>query len=295
MSLNFKVSGVWEKTQPYVKVNGVWKQCSEVYINKKGSWKPVLYEPGSITFKPPHTYVFTVPIGVFSLKFVVYGGAGGGGCKTSKGGATKGGLGDIIRNDAYAVIPGQQFYIYPGAGGMGGHGRIASPPNAGYVAGGVGGTPTSSGGAGGNGGDATLIYNGPTQSSPLLCVSAGGGGGGGGGSDWGSQLGCRTTTLVTTLGTRKLTRGGDGQSSDDEGGCGGGGGGFPGGAGCTYKEIADAIGSNWNSKNGGGGGHGGQSYFANGQGWKISPYDAVSLSYTPANEDGVNGYVKITW
>lgn len=290
MSIHVNVNNSWQTVIPYVNVNGTWKECDEVYTKVAGVWKPLLYEPGTITVRPPFTYLFTVPKGVFSVKFSVYGGGGGGGKTNGGHSATAGGMGDIITNNAFAVRPGQQYLIMPGAGGMGGHSRIASSPNTGIVAGGQGGTPSSSGGAGGNGGDATIIFNGPKETSPPLCVAAGGGGGGGGGTDWGSQLGARTTTLVQTIGTNKLTKGGAGQAWDDEGGCGGGGGGFGGGAGGLYSDV-----KGFNSKNGGTGGHGGQSFFATGQGWSLSPYDAAASKYTPADTDGYDGYVKITW
>ncbi len=118
MSLNYKVSGVWKKTEPYVNVNGEWKLCAEVYTNVAGVWKPILYEPGTRTIVPPYVDSFTVPAGVYDLTFVVTGGSGGPGGADSNGGYW-GSRGNTATGHLN-VYPGQKLILIPGFGGSAG-------------------------------------------------------------------------------------------------------------------------------------------------------------------------------
>jgi len=101
---------------------------------------------------------FTVPTGITSITFKMWGGGGGGGGGGySASGANGGGGGYVAAT--ITVTPGETLTIYVGGGGGGGA----------YNSGG------NDAGGGGGGGGYSSIYRGST----LLAIAAGGGGGGG--------------------------------------------------------------------------------------------------------------------
>lgn len=164
---------------------------------------------------------FTVPAGITSLTFKMWGGGGAG------GGGGNGGLGGAGGGGGYttgtvSVTPGETLTVYVGGGGTGG-----SFNNGGSDAGG-----------GGGGGGYSSLYRGSTP----LSIAGGGGGGGGarvattGGA--GGAAGGTTGVNGSTVGNG----GGGGGGTASAGGSGGTGGNNPGSAGISLSGGAGADG-----------------------------------------------------
>lgn len=318
MSLNYKVSGVWKKTEPYVNVNGVWKLCTDVYVNNDGAWQSVLYEPGTRTIVPPFVDFFTVPAGVYNLNFVVTGGSGGPGGSDSHGGYW-GSRGDTATGNLI-VTPGQKLILIPGFGGSfglsgqrnGAGGSGGYKADSGRWAGGAGGRSggTGASGTGGGGGSAAVIIE-ENATNPLV-VAGGGGGGAGGGNDSNGHAHEPVNWLTkayTDYGSPvgygdgwNLAQGGSvgdaGQDkiywnptklvyeSRDGGGGGGGGGGYPrGGAGGSLVSGDNGAWSGWN----------GQSFVDQSKSWASSTTVGDWDTTVGRGVAGRDGSISITW
>jgi hypothetical protein len=209
----------------------------------------------------------TIPSGVSSITFTIYGARGGKGGLDCGSGCTEkisGAVGKVT--GTFSVVAGDVIGIYPGysggsgssgSGSGGGAGGTDTYPDGNYD-GGNGGNPggTGSSGGGGGGGAASLL----TKNSAILAVAGGGGGAGGAANLAGSgQNGIDTNTL--SAGT---TKGGDGtqtkysndgvigndnngfigqsctNTTDDGGGGGGGGGGVNGGQGGNLTNAGSS-------------------------------------------------------
>lgn len=199
---------------------------------------------------------WTVPAGITSAAFDIFGAQGGigGGMRTTlaqggKGGETTGTI---------TVTPGEVLQVNVGCAGQQSPGSTSGA--GGFNGGAAGGTGTNSGGGGGGG--ATDIRRGSTR----LLVA--GGGGGGGGDDPGAAT-------LADGGAGGGTTGGDGTSSDLVSGAGTGGTQSAPGThgGCQFAAClgSDGIGANGGAgggslaqSNAGGGGGGG--YFGGGGG-----------------------------
>ena len=158
MSLNVKVSGVWKSiTQLYVNVSGTWKQCIDAYVRVGGVWKSVLYETGSTPYATAGSYAFSVPPGVYSITTTIVGAGGGGGGSIFSGdghGGANGGSGGFYSNQVIAVTPLETLNVVVGAGGAGNTGGAGTQGTRGGSSSiSRGGTPlfTATGGYGGNG------------------------------------------------------------------------------------------------------------------------------------------------
>ena len=262
---------------------------------------------------------WTVPAGVTSAMFTLYGAEGGAGAPAP------GGLGAEVTATLPSLTPGTILQVNVGqAGGIGpgsafGGGGSVGPESAGAGggasdirspaadgsyplanrllvagAGGGGGIAGSSGtataGAGGNA-DSAGSGGGPTDDSGL---TLGGGGGGGGGTATGPGAGGAAGTVTGTGGCSEVFAGqqggGGGQGTGGGGavffGGGGGGGGYFGGGGGGGTAIAAC--STPGQDGGGGGGGGGSSYTGGGTGATVA--DGVA-----APDDAPNGEVIITY
>ncbi len=183
---------------------------------------------------------WTVPAGVTSVTFKVYGGAGGLGgqdCGAGCSNAAPGAVGYVLA--VYTVSPGDVIGIYPGGkagdggnsvAGSGGGSGGSSSYNSNYN-GGTGGNAGTSGtsGGGGGGGAASLV----TINSTVKIVAGGGGGGGGMANSSGS--GQPGNSSISANGTS--THGGNGTST----GSGSDGGGGGGGGGGQYGSVGGGI------------------------------------------------------
>jgi len=106
MTLHVKQSGVWKQAQEvFVKTGGVWKSCLDVYVKTGGSWKSVLYEPGDAEYLTSGSYSLTVPAGVQTMTYNIWG-AGGGGASTNSTGS-------------FATTPGESLTIIVAANSTG--------------------------------------------------------------------------------------------------------------------------------------------------------------------------------
>lgn len=198
--------------------------------------------------------LWTVPAGVTSATFDVFGAAGGAGAAVG----SAGGNGDEA-TAAFHVSPGQRFQI--AVGGKGGDALLAGGDGAGgFNGGGAAGDPTVSGGGGG-GSDVRIGACAATLSCDFdaRIIVAGGGGGGGnvagssggagggpaGGSGEGAYLGGGGTQATGGVGGTGAGDGSFGSGGDGADQGGGGGGGWYGGGG--------AAGSTSDSSSGGGG------------------------------------------
>ncbi|MBL8160073.1 hypothetical protein JNJ66_06480 [Candidatus Saccharibacteria bacterium] len=165
---------------------------------------------------------FTVPAGVTSIGFKIWGGGGGGGAgSTTAAGGTGGGGGYVA--GTLAVTPGQNLSVYVGGGGGAG-------------------TRNTSGGGGGGGGHSS-IYNGGTP----LAIAAGGGGGGGGRNSSGDTGGAGGAGGGTSGVGGSAAGGGTGVNgggggTPSAGGAAGSGGNNPGTAGSSLAGGAGADG-----------------------------------------------------
>ncbi len=197
---------------------------------------------------------WTVPAGVMSATFDVYGAAGGNGnFSTAQGGRATATL---------AVTPGEVIQLYVGGQGGGVNGCTSQPgPGAGGFNGGGNGGSTNAGiqckGAGGGG--ASDVRRGGNTLGARVVVAGGGGGstpgsacpGGDGGGLNGGGVSCFVGTAAgggqnAGTGSGMPGQGGDGANGGEFGG-GGGGGGYYGGAGGPATTQAGS---------GGGGGSG---------------------------------------
>lgn len=117
-----KDGGVWKQIQQvYVKDAGTWKSCVDVYVKDAGTWKSVLYQPGSQNYTSAGTFSFTVPAGVTSLSYTVYGAGGGSGASNSNGDAWVGAGGGAggKRTGSLSVTPGETLTMVVGLRGRG--------------------------------------------------------------------------------------------------------------------------------------------------------------------------------
>jgi len=171
---------------------------------------------------------WTVPTGVTSVTFKVYGGGGGTGgqdCGAGCGNSVASAVGYVLAT--YAVTAGDVIGIYPGAKGADGGNSVTasgggsagtSPYNTNYNGGSGGNTgPSGSSGGGGGGGAASII----TINTTIKIVA--GGAGGGGGMANSANSGLAGNSGVNANGTSN--NGGNGTTPSGDGGGGGGGGG----------------------------------------------------------------------
>lgn len=203
---------------------------------------------------------FTVPTGITSVTFKIWG-AGGGGSDGS------GGSGAYLKG-TLAVTPGQVLVIVVGKGG-------SNSAGAGY---GGGGSSTVNGGSGGG---YSGIFNTSLSFANALAIAGGGGGGGyygdatyggGGGATTGSNGGTAVTGYTSGSGGT-VSAGGAGGLFNNATGRSSAGTALTGGNGLT---------SNPNTGGGGGGGYygGGSGYCANNGGGYYSSAGGGGSSYT---------------
>jgi len=162
-----KDSGSWKQLQEiYIKDGGSWKSCLDVYVKDAGTWKSVLYEAGSQDITSAGTTSFTVPAGVQTLTYTIYGAGGGSGATDNNGDAwvgSGGGAGGKATG-TISTTPGETLTMVVGLRGYGASYRFNS--NYSY-------NPNNSTlGTGLSGGD-TIIKRGATA----LVTAAGGGNG----------------------------------------------------------------------------------------------------------------------
>ena len=106
MSLHVKDSGSWKQVQQvFVKDSGSWKTVLDVLVKDGGSWKSVLYEAGSTIYTSSGSNSFTVPAGVNSITYNLWGGGGGGASTNSTG--------------SIATTPGESLTVYVAANSSG--------------------------------------------------------------------------------------------------------------------------------------------------------------------------------
>ena len=202
------------------------------------------------TYAPSNATSLTIPSGVSSITFTIYGGGGGnGGLDCGQGCTLKtpGARGKIT--GTFTVVSGDVIGIFPGNAGSSGTGSTnggggsggADTYSGGNYNGGSGGNAGSVGssGGGGGGGAASVL----TKNSTVWAVAGGAAGAGGAANYAGSgENGYDTNasnTGVTNGGdgvqTQNSTNNGAGKSctnqTNDGGGGGGGGGGVNGGSG----------------------------------------------------------------
>jgi hypothetical protein len=202
------------------------------------------------TFSTPGTFSgvngFTVPAGVTSITVEVWGGggAGGGGNTVAAGGGGGGGYRKVTN---VSVVPGTQYTIVVGAGGIG---TTATGPAGGAStgtfgatvvsanggSGGASGTP-GAGGAGGTGGF--------TGGSGAPGVNFGHGGGGGSSAGPGTGTGINGITATSGTGAAAVTGGGAGGNGPTSGnGSQGGAPGGGGGGGIAIGSVSGGSGGN---------------------------------------------------
>lgn len=124
-----KDSGSWKQLQEiYIKDGGSWKSCLDVYVKDAGSWKSVLYEAGSQDITSYGETSFTVPPGVFTLTYTVYGAGGGSGACDNNGDAwvgSGGGAGGKATG-TISTTPGETLTMVVGEKGYGASYRFNS-------------------------------------------------------------------------------------------------------------------------------------------------------------------------
>ncbi len=184
-----------------------------------------------VNFATTGSHTLTIPAGVTTVNFTIYG-AGGGGTDQVEHSSTGGNGQEISGTITLASNPsGTTLTVVVGGGGGGATGNTpgtAGSGGTGDAAGGTGGNGTSEDGAGGGG--ATDIYV-----SAGTIVLAAGGGGSGGYSD-------TDVTNGTSTSTGPLQAGATGSGGSYNGG-GGGGGGYPGGSGGATAGSGTAAGN----------------------------------------------------
>lgn len=129
MPTYIKDSGSWKQVQAiYVNDGGTWKSSNDVSINDNGTWKSVLYEAGSDNWTTAQTVSFTVPAGVTSLTYTIYGAGGGSGACNNNGDAWVGGGGGAggKSTGTIAVTPAETLELVVGLKGYGASYRFNS-------------------------------------------------------------------------------------------------------------------------------------------------------------------------
>lgn len=124
-----KDNGVYKAVNEiFIKDGGSWKTVLDGYVNDNGTWKSFLYEPGSEDYTSAGTYTLTIPAGVYSLSYTVYGAGGGSGACNNNGDAwvgSGGGAGGKATGSV-AVTPGEDISIVVGLRGYGASYRFNS-------------------------------------------------------------------------------------------------------------------------------------------------------------------------
>ncbi len=246
------------------------------------------------------TYTYTgglqswsVPTGVTSANFDVFGAQGGSVTGTNQpvgglGGETKGTL---------SVTPGDLYFVFVGGAGVSANSAGTSTTAAGgYNGGGAGGGPTSGDSGASGGGASDVRYGGTTLGDRLLVAGGGGGaastggstgdGGAGGATTGGSGAGEAATDGTGGTQSAGGAAGNGGGASGTAGALGqggnggavysgGGGGGYYGGGGGGYDSTSGAYGP----------GGGGSSYAAS----------TVSAAVLSSGVQSGNGKVIITY
>jgi len=129
MTIHIKDSGTWKQaTAVYIKDAGSWKTCKDVYIKEAGAWKSLLYEVGSQNITSAGTTSFTVPAGIESITYTIYGAGGGSGANNQNGDAWVGGGGGAggKRTGTISVTPGETLTMVVGEKGYGASYRFNS-------------------------------------------------------------------------------------------------------------------------------------------------------------------------
>jgi hypothetical protein len=124
-----KDNGVYKAVNEiFIKDGGSWKTVVDGYVNDNGTWKSFLYEPGSEDYTSAGTYTLTIPAGVYSLSYTVYGAGGGSGACNNNGDAWVGGGGGAggKSTGSVAVTPGENITIVVGLRGYGASYRFNS-------------------------------------------------------------------------------------------------------------------------------------------------------------------------
>jgi hypothetical protein len=207
---------------------------------------------------------WTVPAGVTSATFDLYGARGGTGAGASFTPRAPGGFGAHLRG-TIAVTPGQVFQIFVGGG------PVSSPGGrielGGFNGGGAGGLSGDFADLSGGGGGATDIRTGPSLSDRIGVAAGGGGGGGngagapggpaGGAGGNSGAVGGFGAPLADATAQGGGTGGAGGPASGGFGGSGGVGlifDGFSGGTGAAGQGAGGPAGANPGGNGGGGGG-----------------------------------------
>ena len=202
------------------------------------------------TFSIPGTYSgvngFIAPSGVTNITVEVWGGGGAGGGGNTVA-AAGGGGGGYKKVTAVTVVPGTQYTIVVGAGGVG----AATAGPAGGLSSGVFGATTVSatGGTGGAGGNTPVGTGGTggtggfTGGNGAPGVNFGHGGGGGSSAGPGAGAGINGNTSSSGTGGTAVTGGGAGGNGGSPGSTGGipGGG---GGGGMAIGSVSGGSGGN---------------------------------------------------
>ena len=233
---------------------------------------------GSYSASGYYTYSWTCPAGVYSVSVVTVGaGGGGGGGYTGIGGGSGGGGGGggLGYRNNISVIPGVQYTVVVGVGGLGWV-TASNPGNGGpggdsyFIntstvkgGGGAGGLGASSGGAGGSYVGTSGGSGGTGGTGTADLTGAGGGGAAGyGGNGGNGGYGVRsdvTPPIAATAGSNGGGGGGGGGYGATTTNMGGGGGGGVGLSGQGSNGAAGSNGFNGAVATGGGGGSNGTS------------------------------------
>jgi len=209
---------------------------------------------------------FTVPAGVFQIRFFLWGAGGIGQNGTTNTAAA--GAGAFVEGNL-TTVPGTIYYIIVGRTGQSG---LAN-------GGGTGG------GTGAGGGGFSGIFSGSPAANNVIAIAGGGGGSGFNGNGYGGGGGYPTGSSGVVSGTG--SQGGGGTQSS--GGTGGAGGGIAG------SQFAGGQGGSGDNGGGGGGGGwygGGGGILQGAGGGGSSTYTSVVIS--PYTENGGSGPSAIT-
>lgn len=128
--VNVRDGGVWKPAKEiFVRDGGIWKTVKEVWVRDAGVWKQAYpTAPGTQNYTSPGAFSFTVPNGIYTLSYTVYGAGGGSGANNQNGDCFVGGGGGAggKSTGTLAVTPGEVLTINVGTRGYGASFRFNS-------------------------------------------------------------------------------------------------------------------------------------------------------------------------
>ena len=191
-----------------IRVYGHSLKRNDIRRNIQKTSRSVTPTSSTDTFTTANTTIWTAPLGVTSVEYLVVGGGGGGGTGYDNAGGG-GGAGGMVRTGTKNVRPNRRYVITVGAGGAGG-------PD----------TRTNTGGSNGE----------ESRFGPI--ISLGGGKGQGSRTNTGAGEAAQVGTTTAPTGGDGNGGGTDGGGGGGAGGAGGAGGGSPGAGGAG---VASSI------------------------------------------------------